>query len=210
MKEIDFLDAVGRVDKQYIEECITYKPPKRMNVWIKRMSAIAACFMVIIGAVLIVNHMNQPVIIDENGFYIENGVLLRYTGSETDVTIPEEVETIADFTFLENKNASKIEIVRLGASVQKVETNAFAGLENLVDLIIAENNLSFVYEDGLIMTSDGSILLRYEREDETHFTIPESVRFVAAHAVQATELEEIDFGENIEYIGYYAFSSNGK
>lgn len=210
MKEIDFLDAVGRVDKKYIEECITYTPPKQMNVWIRRMSTIAACFLVVIGAVLIINHLNQPVIIDENGFYIENGVLLKYTGSETDVTIPEEVETIADFTFLENTNRTKIEVVRLGASVQKVETNAFAGLENLVDIIIAANNLSFVEKDGLIMTSDGSILLHYEREGETKFTIPESVRFVAAHAIQGTELEEIDFGENLEYIGYYAFSSNGK
>ncbi len=210
MKEIDFLDAVGRVNKQYIEECITYKPPKKMNVWVKRMSAIAACFLVIIAAVLITDHINKPVIIDENGFYIENGVLLKYTGSETDVTIPEEVETIADFTFLENTNRTKIEVVRLGASVQKVETNAFAGLENLVDIIIAANNLSFVEEDGLLMTSDKSILLQYKRQGETKFTIPESVRFVAAHAVQGTELEEIDFGENLEYIGYYAFSSNGK
>ena len=210
MKEIDFLDAVGRVDKQYIEECITYKPPKKMNVWIKRMSAIAACFMVIIGAILIVNHMNQPVIIDENGFYIENGVLLRYTGSETDVTIPEEVETIADYTFLENANANKIEVVRLGASVQKIEVNTFAGLNKLVDLIIAENNLSFVYEDGLVLTSDGSILLHYEREGETTFTIPESVRYIAAHAVQNTDLATIDFGENLEYIGFNAFASCDK
>ncbi|MBO5127473.1 MAG: hypothetical protein J6D10_07870, partial [Clostridia bacterium] len=164
MKEIDFLDAVGRVNHKYIEECITYKPPKKMNVWVKRISAIAACFLVVMGAILMINHLNQPVIIDENGFYIEDGVLLRYTGSETDVTIPEEVETIADFTFLENTNRTKIEVVRLGASVQKVETNAFAGLENLVDIIIAANNLSFVEEDGLLMTSDKSILLQYKRQ----------------------------------------------
>lgn len=171
---------------------------------------LAACFLFIIGAVLIINHLNPPVIIDENGFYIEDGVLLRYTGSETDVTITEEVETIADFTFLENTNRTKIEVVRLGAGVQKVEINAFAGLENLVDIIIAANNLSFVEEDGLLMTSDKSILLHYKRQGETKFTIPESVRFVAAHAVQGTELEEIDFGENLEYIGYYAFTSNYK
>ncbi|MBR3997902.1 MAG: leucine-rich repeat domain-containing protein, partial [Clostridia bacterium] len=83
------------------------------------------------------------------------------------------------------------------------------GLENLVDIIIAANNLSFVEEDGLLMTSDKSILLQYKRQGETKFTIPESVRFVAAHAVQGTELEEIDFG-NIEYIGYYAFTGNYK
>lgn len=208
MKEIDFLDAVGKVDKRYIEECIEYKPSSRINLLMKRVGAIAACFVIIIAAVFLVKQVNQPVIIDENGFYIENGTLLRYTGSETDITIPETVKTIADFTFLQNENADKIEVVRLGESVQKVETNAFAGLENLVDLIISENNLSFVYEDDLIMTSDGSILLRYERQDEKSFAIPESVRYIAAHAVQGTSLEEIDFGENLEYIGYNAFASN--
>ncbi len=210
MKEIDFLDAVGRVDKRYIEECFTYRPPKKLTVWMKRISAAAACFLLIIGAVLVVRHMNQPVIIDENGFHIEDGVLLRYNGAETDITIPEEVKTIADFTFLGNQNADRIEVVRLGAGVQKVETNAFAGLENLVDIIIAENNLSFVEKDGLILTSDGSILLHYEREGETSFTIPDSVRFVAAHAVQSTGLEEIDFGGNLEYIGYNAFAGSYK
>ena len=208
MREIDLLEAVGKVDMRFVEECITYTAPNKLHVWMKRMSAIAACFLMVIGAVLIINHMNQPVIIDENGFYIENGVLLKYTGSETDITIPEEVETIANFTFLDNTNANKIKVIRLGTSVHKVEANAFAGLENLVDVIIASNNLSFVEKDGLIMTSDGSILLHYERKGETKFTIPESVRFVAAHAVQGTELEEIDFGENLEYIGYNAFASN--
>lgn len=210
MKEIDFLDAVGKVDQKYIEECITYKAPKKTNVWIKRISAAAACLLLVIGAVLVVHHMKQPVIIDENGFYIEDGVLLRYSGSETDITIPEKVETIADFAFLANTNRQKIEIVRLGTNVQTVEVNAFAGLDKLVDIIIAENNLSFEEKDGLLMTSDGSILLQYKREGETFFKIPDSVRFVAAHAVQLTELTEIDFGKNLEYIGYNAFASNRK
>ena len=63
--------------------------------------------------------MNRPVIINENGFYIEDGVLLRYTGSETDITIPDEVNTIADYSFLENTNREKIEIVRLGANKKR-------------------------------------------------------------------------------------------
>ena len=54
-----------------------------MNVWIKRMSTLAACFLVIIGTVLIINHLNQPVIIDENGFYIEDGV--RIANQKTDI-----------------------------------------------------------------------------------------------------------------------------
>ncbi len=210
MREIDFLEAVGKVNPKYIDECITYQPPNRLNVMIKRIGAVAACFMVVIAAIFMTTHMNRPVIINKNGFYIEDGVLLRYTGSETDITIPEEVKTIADYSFLENTNREKIEIVRLGAGVRTVETNAFAGLDNLVDIIIAANNPSFITEDGLTMTSDGTILMHYDRTGETHFTLPDSVRFVAAHAVQMTELEEIDFGDTVEYIGYNAFASNTK
>ncbi len=209
MREIDFLDALGRVDKKYVEECITYKPPKKINVWIKRVSAAAACFLLAIASVLVINNLNnQPTVIEENGFYIENGVLIKYTGTETDVIIPETVETIADFAFIENKNATDIQTVRLGTSVKNVETNAFAGLEQLTELIIDENNPSFVEKDGLVMTSNGATLIKYKREGETSFKIPESVRFIAAHAVQGTALEKIDFGENIEYIGYNAFASN--
>ncbi len=209
MREIDFLDAVGRVDPWYIDECITCKPPKKPLLILRRAAGTAACLLLVFAAVLFARLMTRPVIIDENGFYIQDGVLLRYTGTETDITVPDSVEAIADFSFLENANRQKIEIIRLGTNVQTVEANAFAGLENLVDLIIAENNLSFVRKDGLLLTSDGSILLRYERQGETSFRVPDSVRFVAAHAVQGTELETIDFGDSLEYIGYYAFAGNG-
>jgi len=209
MREIDFLDAVGKVDKKYIEECITYKPPKKINVWIKRVSAVAACFLLVIASVLVIKNLNnQPTVIEENGFYIENGVLLKYTGDETEVVIPETVETIANFAFFENKNSAGIQIVRLGTSVKDIETNAFAGLEALTELIIDENNPHFIEEDGLVMTENGATLIKYKREGETSFKIPDSVRYVAAHAVQGTVLEKIDFGESIEYIGYNAFASN--
>ncbi len=208
MTKIDFLDAVGRVDMKYIEECVTYKPPKRINAWTKHLGTLAACFVAVIAVIFIINNTKAPDIINENGFYIENGVLLSYTGDATDITIPETVSSIADFAFMNNENAAKITVVRLGESVTNVDVNALAGLSGLVDLVISENNLSFVYENGLVMTNDGSVLLKYERAGETSFTIPDSVRYVAAHAVQNTSLEEIDFGDKLEYIGYAAFAGN--
>ncbi len=209
MREADFLEAVGRVNSKYIEECITYKKPN-VKAWARGIAAVAASFALVIGTVFAVRQFRAPVIIDENGFYIEDGVLLSYTGEETDVTLPESVKKVADFAFMDNDNANKIEIVRLGASVETVEANAFAGLESLVDIIVAENNLSFLETNGLIMSSDGTILLKYEREGETSFTLPKSVKIVCAHAVQGTDLEEIDFGDSLEYIGYAAFASNYK
>lgn len=208
MKTIDFLDAVGKVDPTYIEECLTYRPPQRRNLFLQRVGAIAACFLLVMGIIQLIRWQQQPVVTEENGFRIEDGVLIRYSGTETDITVPDTVETIADFAFLSNENAGKIETVRIGTNVQTIEINAFAGLDNLLNLIIAENNLSFVEKDGLLLSSDGSILFRYEREEENSFTVPDSVRFIAAHAVQNTQLEEIDFGKNLEYIGYNAFAGN--
>ncbi len=209
MREVDFLEAVGKVDGKYIEECITYKKPN-IGAWARGIAAVAASVVLVVGAVLVARQMRSPVIIDENGFYIEDGVLTSYTGNETDITLPESVIKVADFAFMDNENAKNIEIVRLGASVETVEANAFAGLESLVDIIVAANNLSFVDSNGLIMSSDGTILLKYEREGETEFTLPKSVKIVCAHAVQGTELTDIDFGDSLEYIGYAAFASNHK
>ncbi len=208
MREIDFLDAVGRVDEKFVDECLAFVPPKKVNVWIGHMGALAACFVAVIAAVIALNHVNQPKIINENGFYIENGVLLRYTGAETDVVLPDAVETVADFAFLENENAKNIQVVRLGASVKVVEANAFAGLEKLESVRVSEENEAYTEKDGLIMSADGSVLLRYAREGETFFRIPDTVRIVAAHAVQNPGLEEIDFGNNLEYIGYNAFAGD--
>ena len=206
MREIDFLDAVGRIDDKFIEECITYRPQNRAVVWMRRAGAIAACLLIAVAAVLIVNYAKQPQIIDENGFYIENGVLLRYTGADTEVTLPDSVESVADFAFLENENAKEIRVVRLGASTKVVEANAFAGLEKLESVQISEKNEEFVTRDGLITSADGAVLLRYEREGETRFDMPDTVKIVAAHAVQISILEEIEFSENLEYIGYNAFA----
>ncbi|MBE6631765.1 MAG: leucine-rich repeat domain-containing protein [Ruminococcaceae bacterium] len=208
MNITDFLDAVGRVDRKYVEECIVYTQPKKMNSVIMKIGAVAASFAILITALWIACRDTTPVIIEENGFYIKDGVLLNYEGTETDVFIPDAVETIADFAFLNNSNAEKIETIRLGADLKNIENNAFAGLNKLTDIVVDKKNTSFIYEDGLLLSADGTGLYMYTGQNETRFKIPDSVISVAAHAVQATELEEIDFGTNLKYIGYNAFSGN--
>lgn len=213
MREIDFLDAVGRVDEKYVAECLLYQPPKKRRLPWRRLSAVAACLLLFCAVLLIYTRTlsrESGNVGESDGFLIENGTLLCYSGDETDVVIPETVGSIADFAFIDNPNAASITVVRLGANVQTVEVNAFAGLENLTDVLIADGNPSFVEKDGLLLSADGSILLRYERENETAFTLPASVRYVAAHAVQNARLEEIDFGQTLEYVGYNAFAGNAR
>ena len=110
MNEIGFLEAVGRVDMRLIIECITHTPSSTKKVVIRKIGAWVACFLMLFSAIILLNQIRQQTIINENGFYIENGILLRYTGAEVDITIPEEVNSIADFAFLHNPNSSNIQI----------------------------------------------------------------------------------------------------
>ena len=56
------------------------------------------------------------------GFEIEDGVLTKYTGDETEVVIPEGVVTIGKNAFYENK---KITEIVMPDSVIKIDSNAF-------------------------------------------------------------------------------------
>jgi len=220
MRRNKISEVIGNINQKYVNEATAYTGTAKVNrrsVWM-RWGAIAACFAIAVSTVFVINYINKPVVDlpivnqpnsdSEKEFIVKNGVLLSYIGNQTDITIPETVSKITNFAFIENKNADKIEVVRLGASVEKVEINAFAGLSNLVKIIVDENNTAFVDNDGLIMSVDGNMLLHYEREDELFFEMPSKVRWVGAHAVQQTELEKINFGNKLEHIGYNAFMKN--
>lgn len=72
----------------------------------------------------------QAITQDSNGFTIYNGVLLSYTGSAADITIPDEVKTIANNAFL---NCSTITSIKM-PEVTTIEYNVFNGCSKLVSV----------------------------------------------------------------------------
>ena len=104
--------------------------------------------------------------------YIKDGVLQSYSGSETDVVLPEAVTAIADYAFRDNESRATIATVTLGKNVKTVGANAFAGLDVLVDLVLEDENTAFVKRDGAIFTFDGSMLVRFEDREATAYTLP--------------------------------------
>ena len=248
MRQIDFLDAVGRVDKRAVEECLTLTKEDlrrdRMKRAARRISSLAASVLVIAGGIFFIKKASDitpadPVVskseplsgdsvpsgsdreperepeaeaepeqgvLDLDGFHIVDGILTRYDGSETDLTVPEEVISIAARVFYANKIAPEIETVRLGEQVRQVDAEAFAGLNGSWKLLVDTDNPAFRDEDGVILSADGETLYRYERSGEDSYTLPESVRTIAAHAFQNSALTEMDFGERVEVIGFNAFA----
>ncbi|MBQ7161118.1 MAG: leucine-rich repeat domain-containing protein [Clostridia bacterium] len=209
MKNTDLFAAVSNIDESLIERSYNAMngSRKRIPIVIKRAAIAAACIAIAISSILVIKRGGAPAVIDKDGFHIENGVLISYSGDESDVVIPDEVECIADFAFADNPNVEEITAVHLGTSVKRIDINAFAGLKYLKEIDVYEKNDSFVWSDGLLLSADGTVLLRYEREGESLFKIPDTVRYVAAYAVYSDSLIEIDFGSKLVAIGNYAFSN---
>ena len=208
MREQKLLDAFSAIDEQYIEEAASANGAARR--W-KRLGTLAACICICAVAAALWHRQPQPVIIDdpviinENGFYIADGVLLTYSGSDTEVVIPETVTEVADYAFLANENAKTIHTVTLSSSVQTVGRNSFAGLSNLAELVLEDESTAFVKRDDAVFTFDGSMLMDYIGDD-TSYTVPDGVKYIAAHAFQNTPITEIKFNDELEYIGYNAFA----
>ena len=64
----------------------------------------------------------------DTGFQIENGILIKYTGSDQDVTIPDGTTTIGLWAFDRCENLKSITIPD---SVKSIEEDAFYGCRNL-------------------------------------------------------------------------------
>lgn len=204
MRGSELLDKLTLVEDKYIDEAANVLPRR---VRIGRLTAVAAaCVLCVLAAALAFTQLHTPVIIDENGFYIEDGVLQSYSGSDTDVVLPEAVTAIADYAFRDNESRATIATVTLGKNVKTVGTNAFAGLDALVDLVLEDENTAFVKRDGAIFTFDGSMLVRFEDREATAYILPDGTRYIGAHAFQNTKLTDVTFCDTLEYIGYNAFA----
>ena len=85
----------------------------------KRILSVILCGLLLLTALPVLSASAA-----ESDFVIEDGVLLSYRGSDTAVTVPEGVVSIADSAF---ENNQKITSVTLPSSLYTVGKNAFSG-----------------------------------------------------------------------------------
>ena len=141
---------------------------------------------------------NTPVYSD-TGFDIRDGVLVKYTGKENLVSVPDGVKIIGKFAFCEedskyNKKYNKyIEEVILPDSVTEIESGAFYGCINLKNIVLP--NSVKVIGSGVFFNciSLSRIVLPHKLTVIEHHTfynckqlnyiyIPKSVRKIGANA----------------------------
>ena len=149
------------------------------------------------------------------GFWINNGILFKYTGLDKSIKIPEGVWHINEDAFFDNTYAEEILIPD---SVRSIGINAFTGCDELKEITIPD---SVVWMDSCFVSCKK--LKRVKLSSNIKFlpircfknckaleeiVIPEGVESISLYAfANCKTLEEIVIPEGVKSIGPYAFEN---
>ena len=90
-------------------------------------------------------------------FVIKKGVLVKYFGSDTIVTVPDTVGEIGEYAFSHSSSPESIVEIRLGKNVGKISPKAFFELDALIKVETGENPYfeEYHYDNEDIYPLDG-------------------------------------------------------
>ena len=167
MNNNDFINALGRIDDDLLDRAARYREKggesreqgknARQPLY-RRIGLIAACLVILLCAIPIAKRaMNGFISSGEQGdFVIENGVLLRYQGEDTEVVIPEGVIKISQKAFL---SAGGITSIHLPESLEEIEPLTFADLLSLKSITVDPNNRHYEIIEKILVKNDGSVVV---------------------------------------------------
>lgn len=139
---------------------------------------------------------------DKDGFVIDEAeVLTKYTGTATEVVIPDGVIAIGKDAF---SNCSNIKKVTIPASVISI-LDAFGGCSSLTDINVSSENSVYASIDGCVYTKDKTEI-RICPEGKTKVEIPEGVTSIGEDAFSyCGNLEKVSIPDSVTSIGDSAF-----
>lgn len=147
------------------------------------------------------------------GFWINNGVLFKYTGLDKSVTIPDGVWHINEDAFFNNVYAEEIIIPN---SVRSIGKNAFTGCDELKEITIPDSVVSM---DSCFVSCKKLKRVKLSSNEEKiaggcfikckaleEVIIPEGVRRIGGHAFEnCIGLRKINLPSTLLEIGWDAF-----
>ena len=181
MKETEIIEFMSDIDDEYIDEVRERERcgGRKRRTWL-RTAAIAACAALVLGGAFAVwrglsrpgapETPTTPGVTDPAGvfdpdFMIYNGALVKYLGTDTTVTVPRGVSTIAAGAFRTSSSSSSITEIRLSEDVKDISEEAFAGLGALERIDVPPGNDAFTFGEGVLSAANGSIHFSLDKDD---------------------------------------------
>ena len=132
LEDIEIPDQVESIDKYAFEECTSLRSVKigTKTSYLGELAFYGCESLEKVTGIENVEEFDEDVFAEtkwekdtaENGFFIVNGVLLKYLGEANSVVIPKNVSTIGKCAFL---YADSVEKVTIRANVRKIDDRAF-------------------------------------------------------------------------------------
>ena len=138
-------------------------------------------------------------------------------GKKGAYTVPETVERVADSAGPAAPGESafsgcaKLKSIAFPASLATLPPAPFSGCKALKEVNVAEGNTAFRVADGVLFSADMTVLLYCPAAKAGEYTVPETVREIAAQAFcRCNKLTRIYLPDGLERIGGGAFLGCGK
>lgn len=134
----------------------------------------------------------------------QSGILIRYYGNETAVTLPAGVKHVFGSAFLD---CPQIELVKIGPYTESIQAEAFSNCPNLKEFSVSLFNQSFSVLDGLLYNIEQNLLIACPATKSGAIDLPAATGLrIAPYAFQNCKNITGFSGSTVTSIGKAAFS----
>ena len=122
----------------------------------------------------------------------------------TSISVPEGITYLYSDVF---RNCGALETVTLPASLENISDRAFLETGSLQDITVASGNTSLASDDGVLYTSDKTMLLVFPAsKDVGTYSFPAPLTGIGNYAFESCQAANITIPEGVNTVGDGAFS----